>query len=106
MTIARKIKFAAFYLYLKLLRGGRGAQVLGPLEWRFYTQVCATQVLDAGLDMPEARSVRNALWIRGDFSDGDIASQRDALVVSRQLKFGNAILQLTNAIECWKRKTS
>ena len=106
MTIARKIKFAAFYLYLKLLRGGRGAQVLGPLEQRFYTQMCAKQSLDAGLDMPEARSVRNAFWIRGDFSDGDIASQRDALVVSRQRKFGNAILQLTNAIECWKRKTS
>jgi hypothetical protein len=38
MTIARKLKFAAFYLYLKLLRARRGAPVLGPLEQQLLAQ--------------------------------------------------------------------
>ncbi len=97
MTIARKLKFAAFYLYLKLLRARRRGQVLGPREQHWYAQQRAAQGEQADLDAPEARSVRNAFWIRGRFAEGEL--QLNALVVSRQLKFGNAILQLTNAIQ-------
>lgn len=97
MTIARKLKFAAFYLYLKLLRARRRAQVLGPLEQQWYARQRAAQGKQADLEAPEARSVRNAFWIRGRFAKGELPL--NALVVSRQLKFGNAILQLTNAIQ-------
>jgi hypothetical protein len=99
MTIARKLKFAAFYLYLKLLRARRGAPVLGPLEQRLLAQRRVALGAPAEAELPEARSVRNAFWIRGSFAEGEIAPQLQALVISRQLKFGNAILQLTNAIQ-------
>ena len=99
MTVARKLKFAAFYFYLKLLRARRVEQVLGPLEQQFFAQASGLREGQAGFDLPEGRSVRNAFWIRGSFADGEIAPQLDALVISRQLKFGNAILQLTNAIQ-------
>lgn len=99
MTIARKLKFAAFYLYLKLLRARRGAPLLGPLEQQLIAQLRAVQGAPADPELPEARSVRNAFWIRGRFGKGEIAPQLKALVISRQLKFGNAILQLTNAIQ-------
>lgn len=99
MTIARKLKFAAFYLYLKLLRARRGAPVLGPLEQQLLAQRRVVHGLPTDAELPEARSVRNAFWIRGSFAEGEIAPQLQALVISRQLKFGNAILQLTNAIQ-------
>ena len=99
MTIARKLKFAAFYLYLKLLRARRGAPVLGPLEQQLLEQRRVALGAPANAELPEARSVRNAFWIRGSFAQGEIAPQLQALVISRQLKFGNAILQLTNAIQ-------
>ena len=95
MTIARKIKFTAFYLYLKLLRSGHPSQMLGSLEQRFYAQLCRAQNRQVAGEI----SARNAFWIKGSFNEGFIAPQLDALVVSRQLKFGNAILQLTNAIQ-------
>jgi hypothetical protein len=98
MNIEKKIKFAAFYIYLKLLRTRQGAHLFGAVEHKFYGEVCAAQEMDWSLDEPEARSVRNAFWIRGEFKKGELASQIEALVVSRRLKFGNAILQLTNAI--------
>ncbi len=99
MTVARKLKFAAFYLYLKLLRTRRKAHALGPMEKQFYMQERAAQGQGADLTGPEARSVRNAFWIQGRFADGRLAPQLHALVISRQLKFGNAILQLTNAVQ-------
>ncbi len=98
MTIARKIKFAGFYLYLKLLRSRRGGSLPGAIEQRFHAERCAVQGLDPQEELPGVRSIRNAFWIRGRFADGDIAPQLDALVITRALKFGNAILQLTNAI--------
>lgn len=98
MNIARKIKFAAFYIHLKLLRARQGVHLLGAVEQQFHTEVCAALGIDSSLDGPEARSVRNAFWIRGKFKEGELAPQIEALVVSRQLRFGNAILQLTNAI--------
>lgn len=97
MTIARKLKFAAFYLYLKMLRARRSEPALGQLEQEFYAQVRTGQGQPVDLQLPEARSARNAFWIRGKFAKGDIAPQLEALVVSRQLKFGNAIIQLINA---------
>ena len=99
MNIARKVKFAVFYLQLKWLRSRHGAAVLGPVERQLYSQLTAAQGLDTGLDLPEAKSIRNAFWIKGEFVGSDIAPQLQALVVSRQLKFGNALLQLTNAIQ-------
>lgn len=99
MNIARIVKFTAFYLQLKWLRVRQGLAVPGPVEQRFYSQLRAAQGQDSDLDSPEARSARNAFWIKGEFVEKDIAGQLQALVVSRQLKFGNAILQLTNAIQ-------
>jgi hypothetical protein len=103
MRLIRKINFLVFYLRLKWLRTGDDSQGLGDIERRLYAEAAALSGLEANQCNPDLTSARDCFWILGDFTHNSLLAQIDSLVITRCLKFGNAIIQLTNAVNVAKQ---
>lgn len=103
MSFIQKLKFFAFYFWLKWLRIRVGKKKFSDIETRFFAEAAAAADLVRHQDKLTNCSIRDAFWIRGKFCAGSLLPQVESIVISRYLKFGNAILQLTNAITTAKQ---
>jgi hypothetical protein len=103
MSFIQKLKFVAFYFWLKWLRIRVGKKKFGDIETRFFAEAAVVADLVRHQDMLRSCSIRDTFWIRGKFYVGSLLPQVESIVISRNLKFGNTILQLTNAITTAKQ---